>query len=197
MSAHTQETRLEILRRRTRVATILAGGAENVYTVMAKLGLEIGDVKSHRTISRDMKIIRRWWRMKVARKYDVHIGLMAARLERVLDEAWSAWERSKLPRESTRSRTSKGRQGDSTAAELKKEQRDGNPKFLELIVKTIDKLCELLDLYPARRILHSDTETAPVAPPARKYDLSRLSADDCQTLKDIRARIVAPKPNSN
>jgi len=191
---HSQELRLEIMRRRSKIAALMAQGATNQFTIMAQLGME---PTQQRTVARDMVIIRRWWRMRIAKKYDNHVALMVARLDRVLDEAWAAWERSKQPRESSRSRTSRrGQAMESTAAELKKEQRDGNAKFMELIIRTIDKLCELLDLFPAKRVLHGDAETTPAKPGTEaKYDISRLSAADCATLREIRGRLLTTKAN--
>jgi hypothetical protein len=187
----SSELRLAVIRRRVKVAALMAKGVSNQYTILVQLGME---PNQQSTISRDIRVIYRWWQLRVARKYDKHVAQQVARLEWVLDEASAAWERSKQPRESTRSRT--GDRGKS--AELKKEQRDGNPKFLDVIVKTTDKLCELLDLNPAKRILHGDAASEQATQePTQKYDLRNLTVEDALKLREIRKKLLTPRPGEN
>jgi len=187
----SSELRLAVIRRRIKVANLMAKGVSNQYTILAQLGMEPGQQS---TISRDMRVIYRWWQLRVARKCDKHISLQVARLEWMLDEACAAWERSKAPRESSRSRTSdRGK-----SAELKKEGRDGNPKFLELIVNTIAQLCELLDLNPAKRVMHGGDAGAPPIKHEHalpKLDLSKLGEPEILALKQIREKLLAPREN--
>lgn len=131
-----------IMSRRTKVAALLLRGTSNQYEICAQLGMEHSQQS---VISKDIKAIKTEWRRSAVRDFDEAKGRELEKLEALEREAWEAWERSKLER--TSSRTSK-RSGAAPAesAELKKEKRDGNPKFLDVVLRCIAKRCEILGL---------------------------------------------------
>lgn len=100
-------------------------------------------------ISQDLKEIQRRWREETAFNLDEAKGKELARLDELERECWAAWEQSKSERTKARQETGgKGRDGKATVtkASMEKEQRDGNPAFLQAVLSCIDRRCKLLGL---------------------------------------------------
>lgn len=97
-------------------------------------------------ISYDLGVIRKQWREDTARALDADKAEQLARIDTVEREAWKAWERSCGER--TIEETSRSEIGADarTRAVIRKEQRDGNPAFIEAVLKCIDRRCKLLGL---------------------------------------------------
>lgn len=99
------------------------------------------------TVHRDITAVLDQWRAAAASSLDQWRAEELARCNAVEAEAWRAWERSCLDR--TRNRTRKTESETvSVQAEVATEKRDGNPKFMEMILKCIDMRCKLLGVYP-------------------------------------------------
>jgi hypothetical protein len=139
---------LRILSRRSKVASLLVRGEMNHYEITRKLGME----ESQRsTISRDIQAIKAEWRLAAVRNFDDAVGRELAKLDSLEAEMWAAWERSKTPREVTRTRHRTGGKTAGDEAERRKEHRDGNPQFAQMILSCIDRRCKLLGLDPERQ----------------------------------------------
>lgn len=119
---------------------------------LRQIGKVIGT--SHVTAKRYLDDVRaEWLEVRIedwaAAREDIRHRLLAA-----LQEAWTAWERSKLEHESSRSRrktrptTDRGEAASvEEEVELRKEKRIGNPRFLERIESIVDKLARLDGCY--------------------------------------------------
>jgi hypothetical protein len=96
-------------------------------------------------ITKDLQAIRKKWRESSVRDFDEHVSRELDKIDLLEREHWEAWERSK--KEKTVSRTSK-KTGKNPAdeASIEKQQRDGNPAFLEGVLKCIERRCKLLGL---------------------------------------------------
>lgn len=132
----------------------------------AQIGAELG--LSQGMISNDLKLIQRRWREQTAFNLDEAKAKELAKIdlmERDYQE-WKvfyleAWEASKTERTKARQETGgKGKDGKAvvTKASMEKEQRDGNPAFLDGLIKCntgidgcIDRRCKLLGLYAATK----------------------------------------------
>ena len=119
-------------------------------------------------ISNDLKVIQQRWREQTAFNLDEAKAKELAKIdlmERDYQE-WKvfyldAWEASKGERTKARQETGgKGKDGKAivTKASMEKEQRDGNPAFLDGLIKCntgidgcIDRRCKLLGLYAATK----------------------------------------------
>ncbi len=124
----------------------------------AQIGEAMG--LNFRTISHHLKTIRDAWEKEAVLDIDKAKGKELAKLNKLELEYWSAWERSKKQKEKTLSRskvTGKTRKSKKTEGEddtgkeqtesaTSKEQRDGNPAFLQGILNCIDRRCKLLGL---------------------------------------------------
>jgi len=95
-------------------------------------------------ISQDLKVIQRRWRESTTLNLDEAKAKELARLDALEREFWSAWEASKTER--TKARQEKNVTGTTVKASMEKEQRDGNPAFLQGVLTCIDRRCKLLGL---------------------------------------------------
>ena len=96
-----------------------------------------------------------------------------ARFEVVAKEASLAWEKSKAAFESTTTQKSRktscsakgsSRSGkdEQTRAILKRANRDGNPVFLKRWIEAEDKIAQLKNLYPAKRLELTGVDGGPI-----------------------------------
>jgi hypothetical protein len=112
--------------------------------IAAELGLSQGQV------SQDIKVIQKRWQDKTALNLDEAKQRELTRIDLLEREFWSAWESSKTER--TKARQESGDKKDAngrpivTKASMEKEQRDGNPAFLQGVMTCIDRRCKLLGL---------------------------------------------------
>src|SRR5262249_25398485 len=105
------------------------------------------------------------WRESAVADFGEATGAELARLAELERESWAAWERSKVARERTRTkRAIRPARGSSAAAgpagegvasidsaELAREGRGGDPRFLAVVLSCIKQRAELLGLSaPAR-----------------------------------------------
>jgi len=115
---------------------------------------------SQQQISIDIRTIQTRWRKDTAINLDEAKQKELSRLDELEREFWQAWESSKDER--TKARQEKT--GDLvTKASMEKEQRDGNPAFLQGVLSCIDRRCKLLGI------------DAPVKTQSIDIDLSKLS----------------------
>ena len=133
----TQSTtkKLTILKRRQQVAKLSLQG----WTQLA-IAEELS--VSQPTISTDLKALQQEWLELASQDVELARAKMWAELEMVKREACKAWERSQQPAETyVVSGQSENRQMRRT-----RKQQHGDPRFLELVRKTIDQQAELLGL---------------------------------------------------
>lgn len=98
------------------------------------------------TISNDLKAVQRLWREAAVRDLDAHKERELARLDLLERTYWQAWERSLTERQISHTKTANKKSGDTMEAGLKKEQRDGDPRFLDGVLSCIAARCKLLGL---------------------------------------------------
>lgn len=125
------------------------------FEIIAQLGMDPGQ---RSTVSRDIKAVKEAWRASAVRNFDEAKGQELSKLDLVEKEFWQAWERSKVEKVSTRQR--QGKRGETAAmeAETKKERSDGDPRFLEGVLRCITKRCEILGLDAPIEIDHAGIE---------------------------------------
>lgn len=133
----TQSTtkKLAILKRRQQVAELsLKGWTQSA--IAEKLNI------AQPTVSTDLKALHQEWIESAAQDVELVRAKMRAELELVKREAWKAWERSQQPAETdVVSGQSENRQMRRT-----RKQQHGDPRFLEIVRKTMDQQAELLGL---------------------------------------------------
>lgn len=97
---------------------------------------------SRRTITNDIKAVRKSWLKESVMNFDERVAQELAKLDNVEAKAWEGWERSDNRETSVR----KSVQGDKTFLEatLTKVGQAGDPRFLSIITKCIEQRCRLL-----------------------------------------------------
>jgi len=137
----TRQEDVRIEQRRQQVADFYVKGS-----TQSQISRELGVSQS--TISADLKAIRREWREARIRDFDEAVSLELKKLDHLEREAWSGWERTQQPAESTKVT----QDGSGTKAEKLVKQQQGDPRFLEQVHRCIVSRRTLLGLDAPTRI---------------------------------------------
>ncbi|MFQ6026919.1 MAG: hypothetical protein ACE5Q6_05315 [Dehalococcoidia bacterium] len=100
-------------------------------------------------VSYDLKAIQEQWRKNTTINLDEAKLKELARIDALERTYWAAWESSLAEKETDSTERREGATSVSTKASIKKEQRDGNPAFLEGVMNCIKERSKLLGLYAA------------------------------------------------
>lgn len=151
--------------------------------IAAELGLSQGQ------ISQDLRVIQKRWRESTAINLDEAKAKELSRLDELERTFWAAWEQSKSERTKARQETdgkSKDGKPNVKKASIEKEQRDGNPVFLQGVLNCIDRRCKLLGLDAPTKSELTGKDGGPIKTEvAAKPDLSKLSVDELLQLRQI------------
>lgn len=121
----------EVLARRQQVATLLWQG-KPYAEIAATLGV------SMRQVQRDVADLRRRWTAIHDADLAEHRAELLEQLRVTFGEAFQAWQDSRQPKRTTkvRQRESRTASGETTQ-EVREETTAGDPRFLDIMVKTI------------------------------------------------------------
>lgn len=164
-----------------RITTLYLRGWRQV-DIAAELGLH------HTQISYDIRKIQARWRESTTMNLDEAKQKELSRIDETEREFWAAWEKSKSERTKARQETSGKEKGKAkvTKASMEKEQRDGNPAFLDGVLRCIDRRCKLLGLDAPEKKELFGKDGGPIQTEQRtKPDLSKLSTDELLQLRQI------------
>lgn len=128
---------------------------------------------SQQQVSVDIRTIQSRWARNTDIDFDQAKQKELARLDELEREFWQAWESSKSER--TKARQEIGSEKDKNGkpvvnkSSMEKEQRDGNPAFLQGVLSCIDRRCKLLGIdapvetnlrnVVTLRVVHGDERT--------------------------------------
>lgn len=132
-----RQEELVLLRRRQVVAERYLRG-QTQWQIAESLEVDQG------TISRDLSWLHEDWLEQSREDTDKRLARELKRLDVLEREAWEGWQRSLLTSERTRSKSRSGDRGYDETATDTMERRDGNPKFLEIVGRCIDRRLEIL-----------------------------------------------------
>lgn len=136
--------------RRTEVATRYLQG-EYQATIAKALGV------SQQRISQDLESIRRHWLAASVRDFDAARAQELAKIDHAEQEYWAAWQRSIQPREVTLTEQTYGEKP-SRKASVRREGQAGDPRFLDGVLRCIERRCAILGLNaPTTCMLEWDT----------------------------------------
>lgn len=139
MPAH-KRTPFQIENDRQKVTSLYIRGK-----TQADIAQEIG--VSREQIAYDLKVIQQRWRQDTARDLDADKARELAKIDELERTYWQAWESSLAEKTTTSAkRIGAGADGVVTETTLKRELRDGNPAFLEGVLKCIERRSRLLGL---------------------------------------------------
>jgi hypothetical protein len=141
--------KLAILQRRKQVAELFLQGCTQ-SVIAEKLGVK------QPTVCDDLAHIRKAWEESQIRDYDAARTLQVERLRQVSREAWAGYERSQQPAQMA---TVDGANGSGKAKRTVRHQY-GDPRFLDLVLKSIEAERQLMGL-------DAPTKIAPTTPDGR------------------------------
>lgn len=151
-----QRSRVEKERDRARIAQLYCEG-KTLRDIARDLSENYDGGIAFQTISKDLKHIREEWRKSRIRDFDLAKAEELAKIDRVEAEAWSEWFRSRMDKEQQAEQHTE-RPGPNPAVgalrevlrttkrHVKIERRDGNPYFLDLVLRCVEKRCKILGL---------------------------------------------------
>ncbi len=153
---HEETARVVI--RRKQVANLYLQGGLLHHQIAEKLGV------SRPTITMDLKAIMDQWRAEARADIGEVTGRELAKLDIMEAEAWAAWERSKNEAVST---TKEKIVGDkqSTKASERREGRDGDPRYMTIIIGCMERRAKLLGLDAPTKIAQTDPNGDPAHAP--------------------------------
>ena len=180
----TPQEKVRIEQRRQQLADLYVKGS-----TQSQIALQLGVAQS--TVSADLKAIRREWRDSRIRDFDEAVAIELRKLDNLEREAWSAWERTQQPAESTKVT----QDGSGKKAEKTVKQQQGNPRFLEQVHRCIVGRRTLLGLDAPTRI-------APTSPDGKESyhthvmaELMRLAEDTTEGPTVIDAAYIEEEVN--
>jgi hypothetical protein len=147
MTAKHSAKQLKIDARRRRVAELYLQGYRNQQAIADQLGNV-----NRRTVGLDLKAIRRWWREDAVFEFKTAVAEELARINCIEREAWATWEKSKTPLERSRSGQQRGPAGDRQIVQIEKEDRCGDPRYLDKVAWCIERRCQLLGLDAPKQV---------------------------------------------
>jgi hypothetical protein len=178
------QRRFEILRRRQIVADRYLRGQTQFAIAQS---LEV----SQQTVSSDVVAIRKEWRKSALIDFDAKQDRELAKIDALEREYWDAWERSKTEKQHTRTRKRTGKAaGDE--AEVRKEPRDGNPKFLEGVRQCIYLRCRILGFIKEK--IEDQPPLGATVNVQQNFNLAVLTDEQLEQFERIRIAIAGGDP---
>ncbi|MEW5724777.1 MAG: hypothetical protein AB1896_16815 [Thermodesulfobacteriota bacterium] len=140
--APPKRTRAQIERDRADIARLyLKGWTQQAITEWVCKTYYTERFLTRQAIAKDLVAIQKEWRESTLRDFDEAKAKELAKLDELERTMWTAWERS-LGEVTTRT-VQQGR-GEDTVRTIRTEERQGDPRFLEGIMKCIERRCKLL-----------------------------------------------------
>jgi len=115
------------------------------WEIHTKLGI------SQATVSRDIAILIRYWRISATKNIDTAMQIELTRINKLEMEYWQAWERSKgeSKKKSIKQRGHKQQEGaDVIPVEISSqvEDRNGDPRYLQGVQWCVETRCKILGI---------------------------------------------------
>ena len=157
--AAPKRTPIQIKNDRVKIAELYIKGVYQ-HVIAAELGL------AQSQIAYDLKKIQAEWVKNTTLDLDHFKGKEIAKVDEVERVAWADYARSKRE---FKSKIVKGKglgrneqgqtTGDSIEQTIKTEERNGDPRFLDVVMKCIERRCKLLGLDEPEKHQHSGKVT--------------------------------------
>ena len=130
----------DVIRRdRAQIAALYCQGVLQIE-IASRLGL------SQQQVSYDLLAVRRQWLESSLRDFNSAKAEQLAKLDRIEGAAWEAFERSRQTKEITVQARDLTPNGDTDRVSVKKENQVGDPRFLEICHKCVERRCRILGL---------------------------------------------------
>lgn len=142
MAGDNRREAAQVARDRKRIAELYLQG-----WLQVDIAQDVGIDQS--TVSRDLKAIRDEWLKSTLVDFNEAKAKELARIDAVEVEAWAAYERSKGKREVTTQESAAVGDGEDNArqkVQIRTEDRDGDPKWLEIVLKCSEQRRKILGI---------------------------------------------------
>ncbi len=173
----TLQEDVRIEQRRQQVADLYVKGS-----TQSQIARHLGVAQS--TVSADLKAIRREWRDSRIRDFDEAVAMELKKLDNLEREAWSGWERTQQPAESTKVT----QDGSGKKAEKTVKQQQGNPRFLEQVHRCIAGRRTLLGLDAPTRI----APTSPDGKEPYRLQVQHMTDEELELIERITTKTCEP-----
>lgn len=112
----------------------------------------------------DLKKIRREWQQSQLSNFDQKVNLELSKLDELEAEAWLSWEKSKEGKTTTSRKKRVGGGGGKDSGEVceTKEVSTGDPRFLDVVARCINKRCDILGINAPKKIEATGKDGAPL-----------------------------------
>ena|SRR3990167_1808225 len=125
-------------RRQDEIARILSEDPERNYTL------------TRTSITRDIRIIQEEWVRTSVQSIDKVKARALATLDEMEREAWERSKKSKIKKKAQTRTTAAGADGkagpSSQAAERWEEDQNGDPRWMDILLKIVDRRCKILGI---------------------------------------------------
>lgn len=128
---------LAILERRKNVAARYIRG-ESQWQIARAFEVD------QKTVSRDLQAVRAEWLKEAVRDMDEVKAKELAKIDATEAEAWKGWLKSQENAEVIKQRTSGEGEEETSVTEKVIKGQAGDPRFLEIILKCVQRRCEIL-----------------------------------------------------
>ena len=165
------QRQLEIAERRRRVADLYPRGCTQ-WEIARSFGVDQGQV------SRDLAHVRSEWLAVAVQDFNEHKSRELARIDAVERTAWEAFERScKQASKRTAKKVSGGKAREE--ATLHEQGRDGDPRFLQVVLDCVRRRCLILGLEAPKKIAPTTPDgSEPYAVPLEAVVAARARAEE-------------------
>lgn len=138
------------------------------------IGDEVGI--SQPQVACDLKVIRKQWLESTIKDFDEAKAKELAKLDTLEQEAWGAWEQSKLDKETESEEfTREGKKTKNKAKiakiNIKKEGQTGNPAYLAIVKDCIKRRCDILGLDAPKKEERTGKGGEPLYPQVLKVEI--------------------------
>lgn len=128
--------------RRQKIASLYLQGK-----YQSEIAREVGVTQQQ--VSYDLKALRAAWLQSSLRDFDAAKSEELRRVDEIERQYWRGWERSQQPRAVTVTEQMQGAKA-SRKASVRREDQTGDPRFLDGVLKCIERRCSILGLDAAR-----------------------------------------------
>lgn len=145
MAARKTINELEREQRRAEIARLYLTGLPQ-WKIGKALNIDTSQVNT------ELATLRERWRAAAIRDFDELRSQEVAKIDQVEVEFWQAWERSKQAKQKTSTKRKTG-ENPSDEAGVVREESYGDPRFLDGVLKCVEKRCQLFGLNAPNRIV--------------------------------------------
>ena len=148
-----KRSKIQVQKDRAEIASLYIQGCTQVK-IAEKLGV------THQQISYDLQVIQREWQNKTTLALDAYKARELAKLDHAECRYWEAWGARSIEEFRARTIKAKGIKADQkiqakpeqAEQTIYTENRCGDPRFLDGVLKCIERRCKLLGLDAPARI---------------------------------------------